>query len=76
MSTPAMIKFKGNANLGSTTGMPVIAQTNTDGSIDFALPYNAPPDSVAYNKNRIYQMERKSKMVARLQSKLLKKNLI
>jgi hypothetical protein len=76
MNNPMMLKMKGNAYLGSTTGMPVIAQTNPDGSIHYALPYNAPPDSVAYNKNCIYQMERKSKMKARLQSKLAKKNLI
>jgi hypothetical protein len=70
---PMMLNMKGNANLGSTTGMPVVVETNPDGSLNYALPYNAPPDSVGYNKNRVFQMERKSKIRARLQAKLSKK---
>ena len=54
------------------TSMPVFAQTNDDGSMSFALPLDAPPDGIAFNKNVIRQMERKTKMVARLRAKLNK----
>ena len=52
--------------------MPVVYKHNDDGSISFAVPSNAPPDSVGYNTNRIVQMERKTRMIARLRAKLNK----
>lgn len=52
------------------TTMPVFAKINDDGSMSFTMPLDAPPDGVAFNKNVIRQMERKTKMVARLRAKL------
>jgi len=54
--------------------VPVITETCFDGTIHFAMPVNTPPDTIAFNKNVVFQMERKSKMVARLRAKLDKKN--
>jgi len=57
----------------SANTMPIFTRTNPDGSITFAMPSNAPADSIAFNRNRVFQMERKTKMVARLRAKLDKK---
>lgn len=71
VAPPMMISgVKGNPNLGQGS-MPLYVKRNTDGTISYALPSNAPPDSIAYNKNRVFQMERKTKMVARLRAKLV-----
>jgi hypothetical protein len=50
--------------------MNVYVGTNPDGSIRLTMPQGTPPDGVAFNLNVVRQMERKSKMIARLRAKL------
>lgn len=64
--------IRGNPNLIKNASMPVFVETNKNGSMSFAMPSNAAPDSIGYSKNIVFQMERKTKMVARLRAKLCK----
>lgn len=59
---------------GNWNGMdiPVFAEILTDGSINMAVPSKCAPDTMGYNKNYTFQMERRTKMIARLRAKLNK----
>jgi hypothetical protein len=49
---------------------PVLAETHPDGTMTLDAPPNCPPDTLGYNRNCVFQMERKTKMAARLRAKL------
>lgn len=49
--------------------VPVLHETNANGSIQTYLPVRCPPDTAAYNLNCAKQMERKTKMIAKLRQK-------
>jgi predicted RecA/RadA family phage recombinase len=59
---------------GNWKGMdvPVFYEMLTDGTYNVAVPLKCPPDTMGFNKNYIFQMERKSKVAARLRAKLNK----
>jgi len=59
---------KRTASKGQNAMVPVLFQAGEDGSVEVVLPAGAPPDTVGYNRNRGKQMEKKTKMVARLQA--------
>lgn len=49
--------------------LPIVYETNEDGSITTYLPAGCPPDTAGFNLNRAKQSEKKSKIVARLREK-------
>jgi hypothetical protein len=49
--------------------VPVVYQTEEDGSITTFLPAGCPPDTAGFNLNRAKQQERKTKLIHRLQQK-------
>jgi hypothetical protein len=53
--------------------VPVLYQTEEDGSITTFLPAGTPPDTAGFNLNRAAQRERKTKMIHRLQQKRARK---
>ena len=44
-----------------------------DGSVRLVMPAKAAPDSIGYNLNQAFQIEKKTKAVARLRAKLAAK---
>ena len=66
---PYLLTQKANPYNDKGVGMPVIMETNNDGSIDVHMPHGAPPDSIGFNMNRAFQKQRVSKAVARLRAK-------
>jgi len=66
---PYLLTQRANPYCDSGVGMPVIMETNDDGTIDVIMPHGAPPDSIGFNKNRAFQKQRASMVVARLQKK-------
>ena len=64
---------KGNPRVDRGTVVVHPIHESEDGSLTLKLPFGTAPDSVGYNQNRVFQMERKTKAVARLRAKLAAK---
>ena len=66
-------KVNVNASRDKKKPMPVLFTTDMGGNVVCRIPDGTPPDTRAYNENRARQMQRKSKVVARLRARLEKK---
>jgi hypothetical protein len=53
--------------------IPIVSQMNESTGEMTAHTFGLPPDSVGYNKNKAFQLSRKTKMVAKLRAKLNRK---
>ena len=49
-------------------------QTLPDGSVEVVMPLGSPPDTIGYNRNKAFQMERKTKAKTRVQDALDRQN--
>jgi hypothetical protein len=76
VSTEAFLtggQVKTNPYLDSGKPTPVMFETDAYGNVAVLMPSGCPPDMKAYNENRAFQRQRKTKMVAKLRAKLLAK---
>jgi hypothetical protein len=60
----------------SGRGVPAVTFTNPDGTLEWTAGDGIPPDGRGFIGNEVKQWERKTALIARLQKKLLQKQMM